>query len=195
MPELLWKSYIDFEIEEGERENARSLYERLVTKSGHHKVWISYALFEAEPIKVSRSVREEAEAEDEEDEENVPMVPGDPERARQIFDRGYKYLREENSKANERNLEDDVNKLKKAVSGLAGFYVGQCLIRFIFSIFSGRTYLKHGNHLKRSAAQKMPSRRYRPCCQRPKRFENKSTNSIRKKVRVYFSNGPVGFLS
>lgn len=31
MPEVLWKAYIDFEVEEGERENARSLYERLIS--------------------------------------------------------------------------------------------------------------------------------------------------------------------
>lgn len=116
MPELLWKSYIDFEVEEGERENARELYERLIAKSGHHKVWISFALFEAETIKVSRAVREEAEAEDEEDEDNVPMVPGDPERSRKIFDRGYKYLKDETFKAKERDLEDDVTKYKKAVN-------------------------------------------------------------------------------
>lgn len=116
MPELLWKSYIDFEVEEGERENARELYERLIAKSGHHKVWVSFALFEAETIKVSRAVREEAEAEDEEDEDNVPMVPGDPERSRKIFDRGYKYLKDETSKAKERGLEDDVTKYKKAVN-------------------------------------------------------------------------------
>jgi crooked neck len=104
MPELLWKSFIDFEIEEGERELARALYERLVEKSGHLKVWVSYALFEAEPIKVPRAVREEAE--EEEDEEDVPMAPGDPERARKIFDRGYNYLKEETSRAKERTMED-----------------------------------------------------------------------------------------
>ena len=41
MPELLWKAYIDFETEEGEREKARALYERLIELSGHVKVWIS----------------------------------------------------------------------------------------------------------------------------------------------------------
>ena len=66
MPELLWKAYIDFETEEGEREKARALYERLVQLSGHVKVWISYATFEAEPIPVPRAMREEAEDEDEE---------------------------------------------------------------------------------------------------------------------------------
>ena len=90
MPELLWKAYIDFETEEGEREKARDLYERLVQLSGHVKVWISYATFEAEPIPIPRAMREEGE---EEEEEEVPMVEGDPVRARQIFERGYKDLK------------------------------------------------------------------------------------------------------
>jgi crooked neck len=48
MPELLWKAYIDFEIEAGRRElKARAVYERLISLSGHVKAWISYALFEA----------------------------------------------------------------------------------------------------------------------------------------------------
>lgn len=91
MPELLWKAYVDFEVEEGEREAARKLYERLVSVSGHVKVWISYALFEAEPMPVPRAEREEEEDEDEESE--VKMVPGDPIRARQVFEKGYKDLK------------------------------------------------------------------------------------------------------
>lgn len=94
MPELLWKAYIDFEIEEGERENARDLYEKLVQQSGHVKVWISYALFEGEAIPVPRAEREEDEEEEEDDEEKeVKMTPGDPVRARQVFERGYKDLK------------------------------------------------------------------------------------------------------
>jgi crooked neck len=46
MPELLWKAYIDFEEEEGEYDRTRDLYERLLEKTGHVKVWISYAHFE-----------------------------------------------------------------------------------------------------------------------------------------------------
>ncbi|EDV19643.1 uncharacterized protein TRIADDRAFT_33203 [Trichoplax adhaerens] len=46
MPEVLWKSYIDFEIGQEEYENARSLYEKLLERTQHVKVWISYALFE-----------------------------------------------------------------------------------------------------------------------------------------------------
>ncbi|XP_022919462.1 protein crooked neck [Onthophagus taurus] len=46
MPELLWKSYIDFEIAQEEFENARNLYERLLERTVHVKVWLSYAKFE-----------------------------------------------------------------------------------------------------------------------------------------------------
>lgn len=52
------QSYIDFEIQEGERERARELYERLLERTTHVKVWLSYAAFEAEELPV-----------DEEDEE------------------------------------------------------------------------------------------------------------------------------
>lgn len=50
MPELLWKGYIDFEIEEGEADKARALYERLLERTGHVKVWISFAHFEGTEI-------------------------------------------------------------------------------------------------------------------------------------------------
>ena len=47
---MLWKNYIDFEIDEGEGDNARSLYERLLKKTGHVKVWISYSQFEGTEV-------------------------------------------------------------------------------------------------------------------------------------------------
>jgi len=47
MPELLWKSYIDFEIEQGEVGHVRQLYERLLDRTKHIKVWLSFAAFEA----------------------------------------------------------------------------------------------------------------------------------------------------
>lgn len=50
MPEMLWKNYIDFEIEESEGDKARSLYERLLEKTGHVKVWISFAQFEGTEV-------------------------------------------------------------------------------------------------------------------------------------------------
>nr|SVE74036.1 EOG090X01R1 [Daphnia barbata] len=46
MPEILWKAYIDFEIEQEESEKARALYERLLERTQHVKVWMSFAQFE-----------------------------------------------------------------------------------------------------------------------------------------------------
>jgi len=46
-PELVWKAYIDWEYEEGRLDAARGLYERLLERTGHIKVWVSYATFEA----------------------------------------------------------------------------------------------------------------------------------------------------
>ncbi|XP_029903079.1 crooked neck-like protein 1 [Myripristis murdjan] len=65
MPEVLWKSYIDFEIEQEEFGNTRELYRRLLQRTQHVKVWISYAKFElsvdsAERLQKCRQIYEEA---------------------------------------------------------------------------------------------------------------------------------------
>ena len=44
------QSYIDFEIQEGSRERTRQLYERLLQRTQHVKVWLSYAQFETMPL-------------------------------------------------------------------------------------------------------------------------------------------------
>lgn len=94
MPELLWKAYIDFEIEEGDREKTRSLYERLINLSGHHKVWISYAEFEGSSIPIPRALREDEDDEENDDAEaEAKVIDGDPDLARQVFERGYKDLK------------------------------------------------------------------------------------------------------
>ena len=41
------QAYIEFELSEGEYERTRQLYERLLDRTKHLKVWISYAKFEA----------------------------------------------------------------------------------------------------------------------------------------------------
>lgn len=43
MPETIWKAYIDNEIDMQEYDNARVLYEKLLEKTQHLKVWVSYA--------------------------------------------------------------------------------------------------------------------------------------------------------
>lgn len=82
MPELLWKAYIDFEEEEGEYDRTRRLYERLLEKTGHVKVWISYAHFE---INIP-----EDDADD--TEEDTPISEEAKTRARGIFIRANKTL-------------------------------------------------------------------------------------------------------
>ena len=86
MPELLWKAYIDFEEEEGEYERTRALYERLLERTQHVKVWISYAHFE---INVP-----DAEVEDE--NEDAPISELAKARARKVFERAHAHFREEN---------------------------------------------------------------------------------------------------
>eukprot|EP01117_Protostelium_nocturnum_P008078 TRINITY_DN2879_c0_g2_i1.p1 TRINITY_DN2879_c0_g2~~TRINITY_DN2879_c0_g2_i1.p1 ORF type:complete len:654 (-),score=161.21 TRINITY_DN2879_c0_g2_i1:54-2015(-) len=58
MPELLWKSFIDFEIEQGEYDNVRNLFRRLLDRTKHVKVWIAFAQFETsiEQISLARDV-------------------------------------------------------------------------------------------------------------------------------------------
>lgn len=47
MPEVLWKAYIDFEIEDQQVDNVRTLYASLLERTSHVKVWIAFAQFEA----------------------------------------------------------------------------------------------------------------------------------------------------
>ncbi|OBT54785.1 pre-mRNA-splicing factor clf1 [Pseudogymnoascus sp. 24MN13] len=88
MPELVWKSYIDFEEEEGEYERTRSLYERLLEKTGHVKVWISYAHFEI-------NIPDE---EEEGEEEESPISDAAKDRARKVFERAHKSMKERDLK-------------------------------------------------------------------------------------------------
>ncbi len=46
-PPALPQAYIDFEIGEGERQRTRLLYQRLLDRTKHVKVWLSFAHFEA----------------------------------------------------------------------------------------------------------------------------------------------------
>ncbi|KAK2689686.1 Pre-mRNA-splicing factor clf1 [Fusarium oxysporum] len=88
MPEFLWKAYIDFEEEEGEYERTRDLYERLLEKTDHVKVWISYAHFE---INIP-------EDEEEEGDEEQPVSEEAKERARKVFKRAHRSMRDRDLK-------------------------------------------------------------------------------------------------
>ncbi|KAL1922999.1 uncharacterized protein VTP21DRAFT_9375 [Calcarisporiella thermophila] len=80
MPEVLWKGYIDFEFEEEEYQRTRQLYERLLERTSHVKVWNSYARFE-----LSVPAGAEGEGEDE-------LSP--VERARNVYNQAYKRMKD-----------------------------------------------------------------------------------------------------
>nr|XP_029121335.1 LOW QUALITY PROTEIN: crooked neck-like protein 1 [Elaeis guineensis] len=92
MPELLWKAYIDFEISEGEYERTRQLYERLLDRTKHLKVWISYAKFEA-----SAGIEDEEEGEEaQESSDDISCHEQQREciqRCRGVFERAFDYFR------------------------------------------------------------------------------------------------------
>ncbi|KAL6869009.1 NineTeen Complex (NTC) component [Amphichorda felina] len=89
MPELLWKAYIDFEEEEGEYERTRDLYERLLDKTDHVKVWISYAHFEI-------NIPEDEGGGEEEEEQ--PVSDEAKARARKVFERAHRRMRDKDLK-------------------------------------------------------------------------------------------------
>ncbi|KJR88425.1 crooked neck [Sporothrix schenckii 1099-18] len=93
MPEVLWKAYIDFEEEEGEYERTRELYERLLERTDHPKVWISYAQFE---INIPEAGPDD---EDEEQEEDAPVSEEAKARARKVFERAHDSFRDKELKA------------------------------------------------------------------------------------------------
>ncbi|KAG8533229.1 NineTeen Complex (NTC) component [Bacidia gigantensis] len=91
-PELVWKQYIEFEDDEGEFERARALYERLLQIQNHVKVWISYAQFE-----VNVDDGEEVVEVDDGDEER-PVSDAAKSRARAVFRRADKTMKEKELK-------------------------------------------------------------------------------------------------
>ncbi|OAA53752.1 cell cycle control protein [Niveomyces insectorum RCEF 264] len=93
MPEVLWKAYIDFEEEEGEYDRTRALYERLLEKADHPKVWISYAQFE---INIPE---EDEDGGDEGDEEKAEVTAEAKTRARKVFERANASFKDKELKA------------------------------------------------------------------------------------------------
>jgi crooked neck len=91
MPELLWKAYIDFEEGEGEYERTRALYERLLEKTDHVKVWTSWAQFEI-------SVPEEGDEAVDDTDAPRPASAAATARARAIFERAHTRLKEKDLK-------------------------------------------------------------------------------------------------
>lgn len=99
MPELIWKAYIDFEIAEGNREGTRELYERLLERTKHVKVWMSFAKMEASRLSELAEEGEAAEAAEVEEEEGE--VAAREAAARGVYERAYQCLRNDQPDAKE----------------------------------------------------------------------------------------------
>ncbi|KAK4593321.1 hypothetical protein RGQ29_017444 [Quercus rubra] len=91
MPELLWKAYIDFEISEGEFERTRELYERLLDRTKHLKVWISYAKFEVSAME--EDAKGSDLAEDDLQEHHHEQKKQCIQHARRVFEKAINYYR------------------------------------------------------------------------------------------------------
>lgn len=128
MPELLWKAYIDFEFGEGERDRTRALYERLLEKSKHLKIWLAYARFEM--------ARLGAEDDEEEPEDGDEDAQPDPAKARTVYQRAYRYFKDE---CNRIDIKDDVESLRKVKTQV--WHRGRLMEwrLLIFAIIAGRT--------------------------------------------------------
>lgn len=85
MPELVWKRYIEFETEEEEYDRARNLYEQLISKTDHVKVWISYAMFELQ-VPDENAPQEE---DNEEEEMEVEITAEAKIKARAVFQKAW----------------------------------------------------------------------------------------------------------
>jgi len=89
MPEIVWKAYINTEIEFENYTKVRSLYERLLEKSKHVKVWLSFAKFEQEIEDIIH--------------------------ARKIYERSYNYYKENGLKEERLLILENWIKLEEAV--------------------------------------------------------------------------------
>lgn len=96
MPEMVWKTYINVEISYKKFNNVRKLYEVLLEKTRHIKVWLSFAKFEQDLLEFENS--------------------------RDIFERAYNYFKE--SKMKEERLMILENWVKTEENNLEKFQSG-----------------------------------------------------------------------
>ncbi|KAL9443022.1 hypothetical protein AB3S75_016392 [Citrus x aurantiifolia] len=86
LPELLWKAYIDFEISQGEYARTRALYERLLDRTKHLKVWVSYVKFEASAMSEDGGNPDTSEDLREQKKQSI-------QRTRRVFEEAINYYR------------------------------------------------------------------------------------------------------
>jgi len=92
MPEVLWKAYIEFEMGQGQTENTIALYSRLLDRTKHFKVWISFAqyMYSIGRVEEARKVYENAhnclKAQDKNKEERVLLLQSWKQFEEQVMD-------------------------------------------------------------------------------------------------------------
>ncbi|KAJ3686243.1 hypothetical protein LUZ61_015407 [Rhynchospora tenuis] len=92
MPELLWKAYIDFEISERNFENTRELYENLLERTKHLKVWLSYAKSEASAHYDNKELEKNGEPSEEDAEAFKSRQLERIQKSRAIFERAFEHF-------------------------------------------------------------------------------------------------------
>merc|ERR1711915_445769 len=104
MPEILWKAYIDFEIEQEETDRARDLYKRLLERTQHVKVWLSFAQFELQVEHEDRI----AEARHVYEEANKKLRQGQEKEERLMLLEAWKEFEKEDGDERSRKVVDDL---------------------------------------------------------------------------------------
>ena len=103
-PEAVWKAYIDFEIGEGERVRARNLYERLLDRTKHVKVWLSYAQFENASLSETENENEKRSEPSVDDVDPSEYLGNREKRARDVYERALRSLKETQPDAKEERV-------------------------------------------------------------------------------------------
>lgn len=110
-PENIWKAYIDFEVEQEEYGNVEELYEQLLNRTNHVKVWLSYAQFyeDLEYFTKARKVFERANErlKDEETLARVVLLESWQEFERRLGDKGLDISNKMPSRVKKRKRVDD----------------------------------------------------------------------------------------
>lgn len=99
-------------LSQGNRERVRVLYERLLDRTKHVKVWLSYAKFEAEPLPLpEQEQQQQPDQQQQQQPDQQQRQPGEglsaadraarAARARAVYERGFRSIREGSPDAKE----------------------------------------------------------------------------------------------
>ena len=116
-PEYLWKCYIDFECDEGQTDNVRKLYARLLELTQHVRVWIASAIFEVEGSSHSSGSKSSTITDADFHEDKPLLQLGGLSAARVIFQQAYTALKAQGLKEERVTLLNSWRDLELRTSG------------------------------------------------------------------------------